>query len=148
MAGEPQDADLPKALIKRIVKNKLSEADGKDYQINKDALLAFGEAGKLFIHYLTATANDVCKEAKRQTISADDVVTALADIEFPELIEPLKQALESYRQDLKEKNKKKAEASKKRKADKSIETPSDKLKAAAAAQQREEEDEEQKEVKV
>lgn len=41
----------------------------------QDALLACAEAAKLFIHYLTATANDACKDAKRQTISADDVTT-------------------------------------------------------------------------
>ena len=59
-----------------------------------DALLACGEAGKLFIHYLAATANDICKDAKRQTISADDIMTALADLEFDEFVEPLKHSLE------------------------------------------------------
>lgn len=36
----------------------------------QDALLACGEAAKLFIHYIASTANDNCKDAKRQTISA------------------------------------------------------------------------------
>ena len=123
-AAEPQDADLPKALLKRLIKARLQEVDRskggdgtRDYQVNKDALLAFGEAGKLFIHYLTATANDICKDAKRQTISADDVVAALADLEFEELVEPLKAALEAFKAETKEKNKKKAEAGKKRKSD-------------------------------
>lgn len=100
-SNEPQDADLPKALIKRLIKTKFQEVDKskggdgtRDYQVNKDALLAFSEAGKLFIHYLTATANDICKDAKRQTISADDVITALTDLEFEEFIEPLKSSLE------------------------------------------------------
>ena len=48
----------------------------------------------MFIHYLTATANDVCKESKRQTISADDVITALEDLEFGELVPALREALE------------------------------------------------------
>jgi DNA polymerase epsilon subunit 3 len=60
----------------------------------QDAVLACSEAGKLFIHYLTATANDTCREARRQTISADDVLTALEDLNFGELVEPLKAALE------------------------------------------------------
>ena len=63
-------------------------------QVNKDALLAFCESGKIFIHFLTATANDVCKEAKRQTISADDVITALEDLELGDLVVPLREALE------------------------------------------------------
>lgn len=99
--AEPQDADLPKAVLKRMIKAKLQEVDKvrggdgtRDFQVNKDALLAFGEAGKLFVHYLTATANDICKDAKRQTISADDVVTALNDLEFDEFVEPLKKCLE------------------------------------------------------
>jgi DNA polymerase epsilon subunit 3 len=124
MSGsEPQDADLPKALLKRLIKAKLQDVDKakggdgtRDFQVNKDALLAFGEAAKLFIHYLTAAANDNCKDAKRQTISADDVMSALNDLEFGELVEPLKQSLEAFKAENREKNKKKQEAaSKKRK---------------------------------
>lgn len=115
-AVETQEADLPKALIKRLVKAGLQEAESeggadekRDYQINKDALLAFSESGKLFIHYLTATANDICKEAKRQTISAEDVMRALTDMEFDEFVEPLKRSLDAYRAEMKEKNAKKKE---------------------------------------
>ena len=123
-ASEPQDADLPKALLKRLIKAKLQDVDKakggdgtRDFQVNKDALLAFGEAAKLFIHYLTAAANDNCKDAKRQTISADDVMTALNDLEFGELVEPLKQSLDAFKAENREKNKKKQEASKKRRSE-------------------------------
>lgn len=147
--GGEGDAELPKALLKRVIKAGLSQwdvaagGDGKrDFQVNKvcapqqarcrvgplvapvarpwpaaarllapgrpraashlptplqDALLACAEAGRLFIHYLTATANDACKDAKRQTISADDVLTALEDLDFGELVEPLRSALEGER---------------------------------------------------
>lgn len=94
------DADLPKALIKRIAKKELNKAaskDGgdqsKDVILNKDVLLALTESAKVFISYLTSTANDICKESKRQTISAEDVFTALDDLEFPELVEPIKSSL-------------------------------------------------------
>ncbi len=63
-----QDLHLPAAAIKRIVKGKLS-----DVQLSKEALLAFSESAKVFINFLSITANDVCKEKKRQTISADDI---------------------------------------------------------------------------
>lgn len=138
--GAAADAELPKALVKRILKAGLAQwdaaagGDGKrDFQINsvrfswgcfalgvardhllffsgsarrwpgpastrlcelQDALLACSEAAKLFIHYLTSTANDACRDAKRQTLSADDVLTALDDLDFGELVEPLKAALE------------------------------------------------------
>ena len=48
----------------------------------------------MFINCLTATANDICKEQKRQTISADDIIAALQDLELGELVTPLKDALE------------------------------------------------------
>jgi hypothetical protein len=48
----------------------------------------------VFISYLTSAANDICKEARRQTISAEDVFTALQDLDFGELITPTKEALD------------------------------------------------------
>lgn len=113
---EPE-AELPKAQIKRIVKSKLAhlQTGDKEVQINKDALLAFSESSKIFISYLTATANDICKENKRQIVSAEDVLQALDDMEFPEFVEPLRTFLAEYQQAAKDKNKKKAENQKKRK---------------------------------
>lgn len=49
---------------------------------------------QVFVNCLTATANDICKEQKRQTISADDIFAALQDLELVELVGPLKDALE------------------------------------------------------
>ena len=40
------------------------------------------------------SANDMCKESKRQTISADDVLKALDEMEFSEFVEPLRTALQ------------------------------------------------------
>jgi DNA polymerase epsilon subunit 3 len=45
-------------------------------------------------YFLLNRANDICKESKRQTINAEDVLKALDEIEFPEFIEPLGSALE------------------------------------------------------
>ena len=142
------DSELPKALVKRIVKSKLvpetgdagKDGEQKDVQINKDTLLALSESAKIFINYITATANDVCKEYKRQIISVEDVLSALEDLEFPHFVPPLKDALAgelmqlrkhslhsccppnprmsyhaAFKAESKEKNKKKAEQTKKRK---------------------------------
>ena len=38
--------------------------------------------------------NDICKDAKRQIISIEDVFTALEDLEFTELLPALKESLE------------------------------------------------------
>lgn len=121
MASEAH-LDIPKPTIKRIVKEKLAAAAGSsegskgDVQLNKEALLAFGESAKVFISYVTATANDVCKDKKRATLNADDVFTALEETDFFELLPQLKEAYEAYKQSLKEKKDKKAEASRKRKS--------------------------------
>lgn len=48
MAAESQ-LDLPKGVVKRIVKEKLAgiSETGKDVQVNKEALLAFAESAKV-----------------------------------------------------------------------------------------------------
>ncbi|PIA28244.1 hypothetical protein AQUCO_07200118v1 [Aquilegia coerulea] len=93
--------ELPKSIVRRVVKDKLSQCSsedgGGDLNLQKDTLVAFSESARIFIHYLSATANDVCKESKRQTINADDVFKALEEIEFPEFIGPLKACLDDFR---------------------------------------------------
>jgi DNA polymerase epsilon subunit 3 len=49
---------------------------------------------QVFISFITATANDVCKEKKRATINADDVFQALEDLEFGDLLPALKESFE------------------------------------------------------
>lgn len=49
---------------------------------------------QVFISYVTATAADVCKERKRATLGADDVLQALEDLEFAELLPQLREAYE------------------------------------------------------
>lgn len=49
-----KDTDLPRNLVKKIVKSKVSQVQastgaqqGRDVQVNKDALLAFSESAKV-----------------------------------------------------------------------------------------------------
>ncbi|XP_048573106.1 DNA polymerase epsilon subunit 3-like [Triticum urartu] len=103
--AEAEVEELPKAIVRRLVKDKLARAasggegaeGGAEVIVNKDAMAAFAESARIFIHYLSATANDVCKDGKRQTINAEDVFKALDEIEFPEFVEPLRTALEEFR---------------------------------------------------
>ncbi|CAM6031049.1 hypothetical protein CY35_14G107500 [Sphagnum magellanicum] len=118
---------LPQANVKRVVKEKLAELahahfdddrKEKDVLVNKDALLAFSESAKIFIHFLSATANEICRESKRQTINADDVLKAVEELDFPEFCEPLKAALAGFRKenDAKKQDSKRKEVARKRKA--------------------------------
>ncbi|XP_050206922.1 DNA polymerase II subunit B4 [Mercurialis annua] len=90
--------ELPKAIVKRVVKEKLSQCSpDADILLPKDSLVAFSESARIFIHYLSATANDICKEAKRQTMNADDVFKALEEMEFSQFITPLKASLTEFK---------------------------------------------------
>jgi hypothetical protein len=60
---------------------------------------AMAESAKIFIHYLTATANDACRDSKRSTISADDVLRAVEDIEFADFVPPLQASLEGFKRE-------------------------------------------------
>jgi DNA polymerase epsilon subunit 3 len=92
------DTDLPKAVIKRIIKSKLDALGEGNIQLHKDATLALAESAKVLINFLTATSNDICKEKKRQTINADDVLQALEEVDFGDLVAPLQVALDGARE--------------------------------------------------
>lgn len=47
------------------------------------------------------SANDICKESNRQTLSAEDVFKALDDIEFSEFVAPLRASLQGQQYILK-----------------------------------------------
>ncbi|KAM7273196.1 hypothetical protein ACFE04_027860 [Oxalis oulophora] len=112
----PEAEELQRAIVRRIVKDKISECSpDADFNVHKDALIAFSESARIFIHYLSATANDICKESKRSTMNADDVFKALDEIEFSEFIAPLKASLDEFK---KKNTGKKAEASKEREGNK------------------------------
>ncbi|KAK8489180.1 hypothetical protein V6N13_010757 [Hibiscus sabdariffa] len=90
--------ELPKAIVRRVVKEKLSECSPDyDFNVHKDAHLAFAESARIFIHYLSATANDICKESRRQTMNTEDVFKALEEIEFSDFVKPLRASLAEFR---------------------------------------------------
>ncbi|QDZ19818.1 transcription factor CBF/NF-Y domain-containing protein [Chloropicon primus] len=118
------DADLPRSNVRRIVKQKITElkgTGGPDIHLNRDALTALSEACRVFIHLISATANDICVESKRQTISVGDVISALEDLEFGDLIAELEGDIEDHRSEMRERAKKRSESIKKRKAQKAAE---------------------------
>ena len=113
MAPVPDEMSLPSAAIMRIIKAKLPEG----IMINKDAKAAFAKACSIFILYLTVgcvphpaplpshrlippdacpprySASDISKETRRTTINAQDVITALKDLEFDDFVPNLEMCL-------------------------------------------------------
>ncbi|PON48180.1 Transcription initiation factor [Trema orientale] len=133
--------ELPKAIVRRVVKDKLSHCShDADFNVHKDALLAFTESARIFIHYLSATANDLCKESKRQTISGDDVLKALEEIEFSEFLKPLKASLDEFRKKNAEKKKGASQSKDVKKKRKLEEEPSDKNEGSESRQDENDED--------
>lgn len=48
--------ELPKTIVRRLVKEKLSQlSKDSDISVLRDALQAFSESARIFIHYLSAT---------------------------------------------------------------------------------------------
>ena len=63
----------PLACVRRILKQSLP----KSTHCGKDASQAFTRACGIFVIYLTTCANDIARENKRQTITANDVLAAI-----------------------------------------------------------------------
>lgn len=99
------DEDLPRAHVRKILRAKLASLPGNvdskgvafEPNIQKDALTAASECAKIFIHYLTATANETCRDAKRSTVSAEDVLAAIDEIDFGEIGAEVGAALGAFR---------------------------------------------------
>eukprot|EP00320_Phaeocystis_rex_P019534 CAMPEP_0119085568 /NCGR_PEP_ID=MMETSP1178-20130426/134380_1 /TAXON_ID=33656 /ORGANISM="unid sp, Strain CCMP2000" /LENGTH=173 /DNA_ID=CAMNT_0007068633 /DNA_START=52 /DNA_END=573 /DNA_ORIENTATION=+ len=96
----PEEMSLPSAAIQRIIKSKLPEG----VMIGKEAKVAFSKASSIFILYVTTIANDLAKEARRTTVTAQDVLHALRDLEFDEFLPAVEACLHAYKEQEKQKS--------------------------------------------
>lgn len=110
MAEKPEDLSLPASVVARIIKDALPEG----VNVSKETRTAIGKAASVFILYSTACANNFALKAKRKTLGASDVFSALEDMEFETFIPELKECLEAYKQEQREK--KEAAADRRKKA--------------------------------
>nr|XP_032832196.1 DNA polymerase epsilon subunit 3 [Petromyzon marinus]XP_032832197.1 DNA polymerase epsilon subunit 3 [Petromyzon marinus] len=113
MAERPEDLNLPNAVITRIIKDALPEG----VNVSKEARSAISRAASVFVLYATSCANNFAVKSKRKTLSGNDVLSAVEEMEFQQLLAPLRESLDAYRRDLKGRK----EASEQRRKDK--ETP-------------------------
>ncbi|XP_033732533.1 DNA polymerase epsilon subunit 3-like [Pecten maximus] len=109
MAERPEDLNLPNAVVTRIIKDAIPDG----VNVSKEARLAISKAASVFVLYATSCSNNFALKGKRKTITAQDVMSAMDDMEFEHFVEPLQQCLDSYRQG--QKNKKEAASERKRK---------------------------------
>jgi DNA polymerase epsilon subunit 3 len=95
------DFEPPQASVQRIVKAALPE----NCQITKESKAAFSKAAGIFILYLTSCSNDFCQENKRSTISSADIIAALKELDFQDMIGPLEEFLSLMRKESADKKK-------------------------------------------
>ncbi|GAB6027109.1 DNA polymerase epsilon subunit 3 [Chamberlinius hualienensis] len=107
MAERPEDLNLPRSVVSRIVKEVLPEG----VNLSKESRAAISKAASVFVLYATSCANNFAMKAKRKTLNGQDVLSAMESMEFEKFVQPLKESLDNFRQDLKDKK----EASEKRK---------------------------------
>ncbi|KAH9507389.1 DNA polymerase epsilon subunit 3 [Bulinus truncatus] len=104
MAERPEDLNLPNAVVSRIIKEAIPEG----VNVSKEARLAISKAASVFVLYATSCSNNFALKNKRKTITAQDVLNAMEDMEFEQFIEPLQQCQEAFRLEKLEKKKEKA----------------------------------------
>jgi len=108
MAERPEDLNLPNAVVTRIIKDAIPDG----VNVSKEARLAISKAASVFVLYATSCSNNFALKGKRKTINAQDVISAMEDMEFEQFSDPLKRCLEAYRNE--QKNRKEANEKKKR----------------------------------
>lgn len=104
------DIELPMSIVTKIIKESLPQG----VIISKDCRLAIAKAASIFVLYTTATANNLVMENKRKTLRDMDVLTALEEMDFGEMVPKLKEALEVYKES--NRSKKQAAAERKKQA--------------------------------
>ncbi|XP_057377900.1 DNA polymerase epsilon subunit 3-like [Daphnia carinata] len=135
MAERPEDLNLPNSIVARIIKDSLPEG----VNVSKEARTAIAKAASVFVLYCTSCSNNLAMRANRKIISGQDVLGAMADMEFEKFIEPLQASLEVYKKVQKERK----EAVAKRKQEKSDKKPEDVEEASDEGGENEKENEDE-----
>eukprot|EP00088_Acartia_fossae_P013112 TRINITY_DN1679_c0_g1_i9.p1 TRINITY_DN1679_c0_g1~~TRINITY_DN1679_c0_g1_i9.p1 ORF type:complete len:162 (+),score=68.31 TRINITY_DN1679_c0_g1_i9:48-533(+) len=109
MAEKPEDLNLPTSIVTKIIKDCLPG----NCKVSKEANAAIAKAASVFVLYTTSSANAVAQKSNRKTISGQDVISAMTDMEFDKFVKPLENSLALWKKSQQEKKntaaKKKAE---------------------------------------
>ncbi|GAB4845945.1 hypothetical protein Ancab_024951 [Ancistrocladus abbreviatus] len=89
-----QETYLPIANVVRIMRRAIPP----QAKIGDDAKDMVQECVTEFISFITAEANDRCNKEQRKTITADDLIWAMARLGFEDYVLPLSRYLQRYRE--------------------------------------------------
>jgi len=82
MSDKVEDLSLPNAVVARIIKEALPPGS----IVAKDAKAAIAKATSLFIVYISQTASELASNNKRKTLKETDILDALTETEFDDLV--------------------------------------------------------------
>ncbi|GIY49797.1 DNA polymerase epsilon subunit 3 [Caerostris darwini] len=86
---------VPSESISSLFTNPIPEG----INVSKEARSAITRAASVFILYTTACASQVQAASLRKTLAIQDVYTALEDMLFEDMIDPIKESLEAFHAD-------------------------------------------------
>ncbi len=95
----PEGLSLPITSMARLMRAPLPDTVLLHADVKSMAI----KATALFIIYLADAANDIRKQTKRSTITSEDIIAALRDIDFESLIDPVSAFCQLTRMQNKEK---------------------------------------------
>lgn len=61
----------------------------------QEARSAIARAASVFVLYATSTANSLAQANRKKTLTGQDVLDAMKEMEFEQFVEPLRESLES-----------------------------------------------------
>ncbi|CAH8575089.1 unnamed protein product [Heterobilharzia americana] len=94
MAEKADDLYLPNAVLLRIIRDSLPERT----VVSREARSAISKSASSFILYVTSLASVHCEKAKRKTLTGNDILAALKEMEFSHFIPALNTFLSKYRE--------------------------------------------------
>lgn len=93
MAEKTEDLNLPLSVVTRIVKESL----GDGVNVSKEARIAISRAASVFVLHATTYANQAALAGKRKTLTAQDVITGVKDLDLHDFVQPLQAALQHWK---------------------------------------------------
>ncbi|KAF8531735.1 histone-fold-containing protein [Gautieria morchelliformis] len=96
-----EDFELPRLLVTQLATSILPP----DAKLDGDSITALVKGSTVFINYLTSAAQDIAGARAHKTISGADVLKALENLQFGELVTAFQGELEVFRQGSKNKSK-------------------------------------------
>lgn len=91
------DRQLPLAVVSKIMKKPIPSSS----KLSKDSKELMQKVSSEFIAIITCRAKELCNSEARKTITGDDIIKAMEDLDMPYYSEYTKKVFERYKDSLK-----------------------------------------------